>query len=265
MVGRSAAIGSSAAIAASASACVLQRHVEPLAAELVLELVGAALGDDVAAVDHGDAVGEAVGLVQVLGGEQHRGAVGDPAFDRLPEGDAAARVEPGGRLVEEEDRRPRDEGRGEVEAAAHPARVGADQAVGGVAEVEALQQLGGAGARLALGQVVEAADHLQVLGPGEVFVDRRVLAGEADLGPQLRRLAGDVEAGDAGAAAVGREQGGEDADRGRLAGAVGPEQAEHGAGGDPQVDPVERAHVAVGLAQSLSFYGELGRASGQPI
>ena len=201
----------------------------------------------------------AVGLVQVLGGEQHRGAFGDPAFDRLPEADAAARVEPGGRLVEEEDRRPGDQGGGEVEAAAHPARVGADEAVGGFVEVEALQQLGGAGARLALRQVVEAADHLQVLGPGQVLVHRRVLTGEADLGPQPRRLAGDVEAGDAGAAAVGREQRGEDADRGRLAGAVGPEQAEHGAGRDLQIDAVERPHVAVGLTQPFRFYGQLGR------
>jgi hypothetical protein len=54
--------------------------------------------------------------------------------------------------------------------------------------------------------VVEAADHLQVLGPGQVLVDRRVLAGEADLAAQRRRLAGDVETGDAGAAAVERQQ-----------------------------------------------------------
>jgi hypothetical protein len=108
-------------------------------------------------------------------------------------------------------------------------------------------------ARLALRQVVEPADHLQVLGPGQVLVDRRVLAGEADLGAQLRRLADDVEAGDAGAAAVGREQRGEDADRGRLAGAVRPQQPEHGAGRHREVDPVERAHRPVGLAQALGL------------
>ena len=110
---------------------------------------------------------------------------GDPALDRLPEPDAAARVEPGRRLVEEEDRRAGDQRRGEVEAAAHAARVGADQAVGGVAEVEVLQQLGGARPRLALRQVVEPPDHLEVLGPGQVLVDRRVLAGEADPRAQL--------------------------------------------------------------------------------
>jgi hypothetical protein len=70
--------------------------------------------------------------------------------------------------------------------------------------------------------VVETSDHLQVLGPGEVLVDRRVLAGEADLAAQLRRLAGDIEAGDAGAAAVGREQRGEDATAVVLPAPLGP-------------------------------------------
>jgi hypothetical protein len=83
----------------------LQGDVEPLAADLVLQLVGAALGDQAALVDHRDPVGEAVRLVQVLGGEQDGGAAGDPRFDRLPETEAAARVEAGGRLVEEEDGR----------------------------------------------------------------------------------------------------------------------------------------------------------------
>jgi hypothetical protein len=42
--------------------------------------------------------------------------------------------------------------------------------------------------------VVELADHLQILEPGEVLVDRRVLAGKADPAAQLRRFGGDIEA-----------------------------------------------------------------------
>ena len=162
-----------------------QRHLEALAADLVLQLVGGALGDHLAVVDHRDPVGEPVGLVEVLGGEQHRRPVGDPPFDRLPEPDPAARVEPGRRLVEEEHRRPRDQRRGEVEPPPHPARVGAHQPAARFGEVEALQQLGRPRLRLALRQVVELADHLQVLEPGQVLVDRRVLAGEADPPAQL--------------------------------------------------------------------------------
>ena len=50
--------------------------------------------------------------------------------DDLPHRLAAARVEAGGRLVEEEHRGAADEARGEVEAPAHPARVRADPAAG---------------------------------------------------------------------------------------------------------------------------------------
>ena len=89
-----------------------------------LELVGGALGDDPAAVEHRDPVGELVGLLQVLGGEEDRDAAGDQLADHLPHGPAAARVEPGGRLVQEDDPRARRSGswRGRVGAACRPSR-----------------------------------------------------------------------------------------------------------------------------------------------
>ena len=56
-------------------------------------------------VDDADPVGELVGLLEVLGGEEDRHAelVVQPP-DLLPDPGAAHRVEPGGRLVEEQDR-----------------------------------------------------------------------------------------------------------------------------------------------------------------
>jgi hypothetical protein len=73
-------------------------------------------------VDDGDAVGELVGLLEVLRAEQHRGALGDERPDDLPHLVARARVEPGGRLVEEEQLGRDDEAGRDVEAAAHAAR-----------------------------------------------------------------------------------------------------------------------------------------------
>ena len=61
------------------------------------------MGDDPAAVEDGDLVGETVGLLQVLGGQHDGGAVVDEAPDGVPHGGAARGVEPGGRLVEEDD------------------------------------------------------------------------------------------------------------------------------------------------------------------
>ena len=87
--GRSSASGARASIAAASWLVVLQRHLEALAAHAALQLVGRALGDHPPVVDHGDAVGEPVGLVQVLGREQHGRAGGHARLDRLPELEAA--------------------------------------------------------------------------------------------------------------------------------------------------------------------------------
>ena len=105
---------------------------------------------------------------------------------------------------------------------------------------------------------VEAADHDEVLEPGQVVVDRGVLAREADAGAELPGLADHVQAGHASAAGVGGEEGGEDPDRRRLAGPVGAEHAENGAGGGLEIHAVERADLAERLdeAADLDRWGE---------
>ena len=60
-------------------------------------------------------------------------------------------------------------------------------------------------------------------------------------------------AGDAGAAFVGTDQGGEDAHGGGLAGAVGAEHAQHAAGARGQVDPIQRLRVSEALLEPFSF------------
>ena len=63
---------------------------------------GGALGDHPAVVEHRDPVGQLVGLLQVLGGQEDGDAAGHQVPDDLPHVAAAARVQPGGRLVEED-------------------------------------------------------------------------------------------------------------------------------------------------------------------
>ena len=94
------------------------------------------------------------------------------------------------------------------------------------------------------GQVVEAPDHVQVLPAGEVLVDRGVLTSQPDHPAYVVGVAGHVDARHGRPAGGGLEQGGEDADGGGLAGAVGPEQAVHGAVGDGEVDAVDGLDVA---------------------
>ena len=83
---------------------------------------GRAGGDGSAVVEHDDVVGEAVGLFEVLRGEDDRGPVAHELAQHVPQVVAAARVEPGGRLVEEQHRRARPPGwrRGRAGGACRP-------------------------------------------------------------------------------------------------------------------------------------------------
>ena len=69
----------------ASSSSVTSSRSPPICA---LELVRRALGDHAAVVDHDDLVGEPVGLVEVLGRQQHGGALRDAALDRLPQAQA---------------------------------------------------------------------------------------------------------------------------------------------------------------------------------
>jgi hypothetical protein len=168
-----------------------------------------------------------------------------------PHAETAPRVQARGRLVEEEHRRAEDQSSGEIEPPAHAARVGLRGPLGGVREVEALQQLAGAGSGLRAPEVIEPADHLEVLEPGEVFVHGGVLAGQADLGAERGRVAHGVEPDDPSAARVWLKQGGQDPHRGGLAGAVRSQQAEDAASARGEVDATEGADRSVRLLEPL--------------
>src|SRR5690606_14779862 len=84
----------------------------------------------------------------------------------------------------------------------------------------------GTPARLRARQVEEPPDHDQVFPAGEELIDRGVLTGQADAGPDLVRLPHDVEPGYFDATGIRPEQGGQDADGGRLSGAVRTEDTE---------------------------------------
>jgi tetracycline repressor-like protein len=117
---------------------VAQGDDHALAADLGLELGGRAGRDHAAGVDHRDAVGEPVGLLQVLRGEQERGAAVHEAAQHVPQLVARARIQAGGRLVEEQHRRCGDQARRQIQPPAHAAGVGARQPAAGAAQAEPL-------------------------------------------------------------------------------------------------------------------------------
>jgi len=93
-----------------------------------------------------------------------------------------------------------------------------------------------------------------VLAAGQQRVERRLLQRRADRGAHMRTLLDDVEAGHARRPFGRRQQRRQHQHRGRLAGAVGTEEAVDLAGLDFQVDPVNRPRPVLELAdQSLDF------------
>jgi hypothetical protein len=182
-------------------------------------------------VDHPDAVAELVGLVQVVRGEHDRGAAGGQVADHLPHLLPARRVQTGGRLVEEQHVRGENQAGGDVEPAAHAAGERLRRLVGRLGQAELLEQFVGALPGRRLADVEQPAEHDQVLPGAERVVDRGVLPGQADPAPHQPGLRPYVVAGDLGPAAVRPDQRAEDAYGRGLAGAVGAQQAVHGAAG----------------------------------
>ena len=218
-------------------------------ATCALSCAGRALGDDHAPVDDPDAVGEDVGLLEVLRREKDGRALlaGEP-LDLVPERGPRLHVQAGRRLVEKEDARVVQQREGEVEAALHAARVGLGLAVGGVGEADALEQLVAAPRALGARDALQPALQAHVLAAGQHRIERDVLQRDADRGAHLGALRGDVEAGDGGAAGGRRQQRREDLHRRRLARAVGSEEAVDLARRDVQIDPVDGAHATLELA-----------------
>jgi hypothetical protein len=180
---------------------------------------------------------------------------GDPAGDQVPD-DAphlhpAARVEPGGRLVQEQHPGPADQAGGQVQAPPHAAGVGLRRPVRGVLQPELGQQLGGPAPRLRPGLAEQPGDQHQVFRAGEVLVHRRVLPGQPDQLAHPVRVGEHVVPADGGPPLVRAQQGGQDAHRGGLAGPVRPEQAEDRAGAHGEIHAGQGGGRAEALDQPL--------------
>src|SRR6266542_2970849 len=140
-------------------------------------------------------------------------------------------------------------------------RLRGSRPVVGPAQLEAVEDLDGPSPRLRRGQVVQPADHLDVLQAGEVLVHRRGLTGQADDVAERLGVADDVEPGHLRLAVVGREERGQDPNGGGLAGAVRPEEPEHGGGLHGEVHALEGLHVPERLPKAFGADHLVGHPS----
>ena len=212
------------------------------------------MGDHAPVVEDDDVVGQAVGLLEVLRGQDDRRAVAHQTPQEVPQIATAPRVEAGGRFVEEQDGRIGHEAGGEVEAPPHAAGEVLDELAGSIGEVEPLEELVAAPAGLGPGQAVQATDHLEVQATAHEPVDGGLLGGDADPAADVGRLRGDVEAGDRRRPLRRLRQRGQDPDGGRLARPVVTEQAEDAPRRHVEVEAPERPEVVEALPQAPNVH-----------
>ena len=86
---------------------------------------------------------ELVGLLHVVGGEEHGLSFAVQLAKDVPEREAALRIEAGGRLVEEEDRRPVEDGPGHHETLRHASGERVDRGLAPLRQLELLEQVVG--------------------------------------------------------------------------------------------------------------------------
>ena len=157
-------------------------------------------------------------------------------MSRMPAG-----IEAGGGLVEDQQPRTAQQRRRDPQALAHAVRVAADPVLGARAQLDDLEHLLDPARRAV---AVERGQQLEVLARAQVGVEAGRLDESGDTLQRPCALAHRVATEQLDGALGGRDQAERHAQRGRLAGAVGPEEPVHVAGADVQVDVVDREHLA---------------------
>ena len=228
-------------------------HLDDVAADPLLELGRSTGGDGPTVVDDDDLAGEMVGLIEVLGGQQHVGPVLHERPDRRPQLDPAPRIQAGGGLVEQQQPRSADETRTEVKPPAHPPGIGASQPVTGLDETELLEHGASACLRRAPAQTEQAGDHLEVLTPGHRGLDGGELARQADHAADRGWVLAGIVACDEKRALVGSQERRHHPHERRLASAVGAEHRRHLPAPSEQLKAVQRLGLSILLGEAVSL------------
>ena len=106
------------------------------------EIARRTLGHDGAMIHHHESIAELLGLVHVVGRDDERDAFSLQAVETFPEQVPGLGVEPGGRLVEDQEFRLVDEGSGNGEAAFHAAGKVVDPVVRPLGELREFEKFG---------------------------------------------------------------------------------------------------------------------------
>ena len=209
-------------------------------------------------MDDADGVAELFGFAHHVGGEDDGLAAGAAVADEADDGAGGHDVEADGGLIKNHHRRVVDQRAGDGDFLLHSGRELVAAAVGELADVEQPEELVHAALERPAVQAVQPPEVFDRFPRRQPAVERGGGGEEADAGADFFGLVVDVEAGDPGGAVGGLEDGGEQAQRGGLAGAVRAQEAVDLRGLAAEADVVDGADfpallVAENLGQVLRF------------
>ena len=212
------------------------------------------------AVHQQDAVGDvrnlmtALGLVHVVGRDQHGQAFGRERMDLVPELAPRLGVDAGGRLVEQQKLRVGQRAGAEREPLLPAARQFAGKLLLAALEAEPLDHR--ARRRRRLGKSVKPGDEFEIFAHRQILIEAEALCHVTDMALDFVGFGADVETEAGALPLVRREQPGEHADGGGLAGAVGTEKSVDGAALYLHGQIAHHGAAAEGFRQAVDIDGD---------
>ena len=214
-------------------------EAEALCGRVVVMRAGRVL--DATRAHHDDLVAQRLGLVHLMGHQQHRGALVVQLAHRSPHAAPRGRVQALGQLVQDHQPRPVEQGEDEEKPLSLPAAQRREHRPAPLRQPELLEQL-------AAVPGAHRAEQVERLGHPQPVRQRGGLELAAHQRPQLLGLRHRVEAEHPQPPGIGFAQPLDALDGRRLAGAVGADQADDLTGGDVEVQSVHHQPGPVRLA-----------------
>ena len=159
------------------------------------------------------------------------------------------------RFVEQEQLRAMNQSAGQGEPFLHALGIAGDQGGSALLELEQLHQLARAAGGHVPREAVHAADELEKLAAGQPVEQRGFIGHHAHQALDAVEFLGHPHAQHLHFARCGGQQSDQNVDRGGLAGAVRPQEAEKASSRHFQVQAVQRGLVSVRFGQTSSVYG----------
>src|SRR6266481_10125146 len=229
------------------------------AAGMRFQVTGRAKSNHFSVIDDGHAIAEPLGFLDIVRGHDNRFFLAFQFLDDVVYLSPHLGIEPGGRLIEEQDLGVVDESHGEGQTLLLSAR---ELAVEGIAlffQTEALEQF----LRIAP-PLVKAGEETQCFHHAKLVWKRRELQRGADFMLQFLGVALRVQSANGDAAAIKRAQPLENLNGAGFSCAVRPEQPENLAFFHGKADAANGFHVAVSLEEIFHLENGIGHVCWSP-